>query len=71
MAKKVTRIEPDPQLAKLEKVGIYCRVSSSTPAQIHSLSSQASYLLKYALNHRGWMVADEGPSYPYHTDGGL
>ena len=30
-----------------KKVGIYCRVSSNTRAQLHSLSAQASYLLRY------------------------
>lgn len=42
----------------MERVGIYCRVSSASSAQIHSLSSQASYLLKYVLKRSGWIVED-------------
>ena len=58
MGKNITPIDATPPLPRPEKVGIYCRVSSPTAAQIHSLSAQASYLLKFALHHRGWIVTD-------------
>ncbi len=51
-------VEQTPSIPKLEKIGIYCRVSSSTPAQLHSLAAQASHLLQYSLHHRGWIVED-------------
>ncbi len=56
--RKVTRIDPAPQPPHFEKVGIYCRVSSPTSAQLHSLAAQASHLLQYALHHRTWVVED-------------
>ena len=58
MERKITRIVRDPQFPQIEKVGIYCRVSSATSAQLHSLSAQASHLLHYAMHHRGWFVED-------------
>ena len=59
MAKRVTKIEnnnPTPEWYK--RVGIYCRVSTASSAQVHSLAAQASYLLQYSMNHRGWIVTD-------------
>ena len=59
MAKRVTKIEnnnPTPEWYK--RVGIYCRVSTASSAQVHSLSAQASYLLQYSMNHKGWIVTD-------------
>ena len=58
MAKKVTQLDQRAPLPRLDKVGIYCRVSSATPAQIHSLSAQASFLLRYSLKRWGLGVHD-------------
>lgn len=57
-SKVVTRLENSNSIPNLKRIGIYCRVSTPTPAQLHSLSAQASFLLKYALRHRSWVVAD-------------
>ncbi len=54
----VTIIPIKEGLPHYEKVGIYCRVSSASAAQLHSLAAQASFLTKYALKHHGWLLGD-------------
>ncbi len=56
--KIVERIQYIEKPAQLEKVGIYCRVSTATGAQLHSLAAQASYLTKYVMRHSGWYLTD-------------
>jgi len=58
MEKKVTVIPARKDVAGIKKVGIYCRVSSPSSAQLHSLAAQASYLTKYVMSHIGWRIAD-------------
>ncbi len=58
MEKKITVIPATKPFPKIEKVGIYCRVSSPSGAQLHSLAAQASYLTKYVMSHPGWYLAD-------------
>ena len=41
MEKKVTEVPIQKKSEQKKKVGIYCRVSTATSAQIHSLSFQA------------------------------
>ena len=41
-----------------KKVGIYCRVSSSSSAQLHSLADQASGLTRYVYKQPTMVVAD-------------
>ena len=40
------------------RVGICCRVSSVTVAQLHNLAAQASYLLRFSQHHKDWIVED-------------
>ena len=49
MEKKITVIPATESFPRIEKVGIYCRVSSATGAQLNSLAAQASYLTKYVI----------------------
>jgi hypothetical protein len=42
----------------MDKVGIYCRVNSSSSAQLHSLASQASWLTRYVAGRPDWFLAD-------------
>jgi len=58
MEKKVTVIPARKDVFRIEKVGIYCRVSSPSSAQLHSLAAQASYLTKYVMNRMDWRIAD-------------
>jgi len=58
MEKKVTEVPIQKKSEQKKKVGFYCRVSTATSAQIHSLSFRASYLLRHALNVKGWHVED-------------
>lgn len=58
MKDRVTVIEPSEEFEPYERVGIYCRVSSSSSAQLHSLASQASYLTRYVMSRRGWLLVD-------------
>lgn len=59
MEKKVTRINLLPDLnADTKKVGIYCRVSSSSSSQLHSLADQASGLTQYVYRRAFMAAAD-------------
>ena len=41
-----------------QKVGIYCRVSSSVQAQMSSLSQQASFFVRMVASRHDWQLAD-------------
>lgn len=58
MEKKITVIPARKDAPGINKVGIYCRVSSPSSAQLHSLAAQASYLTKYVMSHIDWRIAD-------------
>ena len=58
MEKKVTVIPARKYVLGIDKVGIYCRVSSPSSAQLHSLAAQASYLTKYVMSRMDWRIAD-------------
>ena len=58
MEKKITVIPASIPFPRKERVAIYCRVSSPSGAQLHSLAAQASYLTKYVMLHLGWHLAD-------------
>lgn len=58
MEKKVIVIPAKKDALGIKRVGIYCRVSSPSTAQLHSLAAQASYLTKYVMGHIEWRVAD-------------
>ena len=58
MAKEITIIPPKPKPPVRKRVGIYCRVSKATSAQIHSLAAQASFLLRYVMTVPGWIAED-------------
>jgi len=42
MEKKITVISTEIPFPRIERVAIYCRVSSATSTQLHSLPAQAS-----------------------------
>lgn len=58
MEKKVIVIPAKENIASIQKVGVYCRVSSSSSAQLHSLSAQASYLTRYVMARIDWRLTD-------------
>ena len=58
MEKKITVIPANIPLPRKERVAIYCRVSSASGAQLHSLAAQASYLTKYVMIRFGMQLED-------------
>ena len=60
MEKKVTRIPPKSELSMdpFKHVGIYCRVSSSSKKQLHSLAAQASGLARRVATQHLWKLED-------------
>lgn len=42
---------------RLQRVGVYCRVSSRHDAQLESLGSQISSVCEYVMCHGGWTLA--------------
>lgn len=57
MEKKIEVI-PASKKSGTVSVGIYCRVSSPSSAQLHSLAAQASYLTRLVSARRDWILAD-------------
>lgn len=53
-------------MEQLTRVAAYCRVSTDSDDQLHSLESQRSYFLSYISSHSDWVLAeiyaDEGIS---------
>ncbi len=60
MEKKVTRIPPKNEISKdlYKRVGIYCRVSSASKKQLHSLAAQASGLVRRVSVQHFWKLED-------------
>lgn len=58
MEKKITVIPANIPLPTKQRVAIYCRVSSASGAQLHSLAAQASYLTKYVMIRFGMQLED-------------
>lgn len=59
MPKDVQRIDRPPKWDyHMKKVGVYCRVSSNSHAQLHSLADQASGLTRYVHKQPFMEVAD-------------
>lgn len=58
MEKKITVIPATIPLPTKQRVAIYCRVSSASGAQLHSLAAQASYLTKYVMIRFGMQLED-------------
>ena len=56
--KKIDVIPAVPKTIGKNKVGIYCRASSSSSAQLHSLANQASWLTRYVAGRPDWFLAD-------------
>ena len=60
IVKKVTKIEriADPGIQKRKKrVAAYCRVSTSSDAQLESLDAQKKHYEKYILSREDWEFA--------------
>ena len=58
MEKKITVIPASIPFPRIQRIAIYCRVSSATGAQLHSLAAQASYLTKYVMRRGDWCLTD-------------
>lgn len=58
MEKKITVIPASIPFPTKQRVAIYCRVSSASGAQLHSLAAQASYLTKYVMSRGDWYLTD-------------
>ena len=43
---------------RIEKVGIYARVSTAGKAQLRSLATQISGLTRYVAKQEGWLLTD-------------
>jgi len=54
----VRKIKPEPPFPRLERVGIYCRVSSKHEEQLSSLAGQVSYFTRMVMNHPYWRLYD-------------
>ena len=55
---KRVKVVPKNNWLCVDRVGIYCRVSTPTNAQLHSFSAQASYLTRYVASKPGWYLVD-------------
>lgn len=55
--KKVHFIPPIPQ-KRDKRIGIYCRVSTNSSEQLHSLAAQVSHLTKITAATPQWLLAD-------------
>lgn len=57
--KEVRMIPPKFQIPKpYQKVGIYCRVSTVTQEQLHSMSKQVSFYIQMLNNRNDWRLVD-------------
>ena len=57
--RNVKMVERFPSLAKaFWRVGIYCRVSTTSGAQLDSVSQQVSYLTQLVASRNDWMLKD-------------
>ena len=54
--KVVVKIPAKPEILKISKVGIYCRVSSVKSDQLYSMAAQVSLLYKLAPQIPGHVV---------------
>ena len=57
MDPKIRVIPPKANAGQL-RVGIYCRVSTKSPEQLHSLSSQVSGLVRKVSENEHWRLCD-------------
>ena len=53
----IITIPPRPVLPRLQRAGVYCRVSNRHDAQLESLGSQISSMCEYVIRHAGWTLA--------------
>lgn len=53
---KIHFVPPVPKREK--RVGIYCRVSTNSAEQLHSLTAQVSHLTKLTAAMPQWVIAD-------------
>ena len=58
MEKKITVIPASIPFPRIQRIAVYCRVSSASGAQLHSLAAQASYLTKYVMSRGDWYLTD-------------
>ena len=58
MSRKIRKEPVIPIFQAVERVGIYCRVSSTAKPQLRSLAAQASYLTKHVLSVPRWQLVD-------------
>ena len=56
MYKKITVIPANIPFPTIQRVAVYCRVSSANGAQLHSLAAQVSYLTKYVMCRFGMQL---------------
>ena len=57
--KRVTKVIPMPTMPKFYKnVGVYCRVSTGSQEQLHSLANQISYFTQLIRRRPGWLHYD-------------
>ena len=57
--KEVRMIPPKFQIPKpYQRVGIYCRVSTVTQEQLHSMSNQVSFYVQMLNNRNDWRLVD-------------
>ena len=55
---EITKIEPQPTFPRMQRVGVYCRVSSTLAPQLASLSQQISYFTKMVPRQPMWQLTD-------------
>ena len=55
---KVRIIPAKKENNRVERVGIYARVSTAGRAQLRSLAAQISGLTRYVAKQEGWLLAD-------------
>ena len=52
----VKKIPAKPEMIKISKIGIYCRVSTTRTDQLYSMAAQVSQLYKLAPTIPGYVV---------------
>ena len=55
---RVTKVPAAFVMPKIKNVGVYCRVSTRSMEQLHSLASQVSHFTQLIRRRRDWKLYD-------------
>ena len=58
LEKRITKVTPLPTFPRYINVGVYCRVSTGSREQLHSLANQISHFTQFIRRRPGWWLYD-------------